>query len=309
MQENDEEDRVEQLAVISLSVPDDNYGCKLDDSDKLQRFNDYIPDDMSLCFLYALKYKDLNTAKIKSFNTIINDISKTLKLTNKDSERPQHSLLIKYANYHWRQLEDSQIDGALAVIKQGDLKTTGLPIDKLIHYNREDIKSNPVSLTWSELFNASYQVSEKAQEKSNTIAYPSFSKNVIKEVQEALKLTRNDAISTITILKTDASQPNVQRLLSWALSLLGDHSIRLNTVSKYIGCIGRDWLMLTIDEDVDQWESEDFEEIYEQIIQSKVKDGRKPSVFSKSSEFDDGALSSSNNDNNAIGQKLSHLNR
>ena len=29
MQENYEEDRVEQLAVISLSVPDDNYGCKL----------------------------------------------------------------------------------------------------------------------------------------------------------------------------------------------------------------------------------------------------------------------------------------
>ena len=309
MPATDEKSRAESLAVIPLRVCDDNYGCAADESDSLKRFVDYVPDDMSLCFLYALKDKELNTAKIKPFNTIISDISKTLKLINKDIDRPQHSLLIKYANYHWRQLEDSQIDGALAAIKQGDLKTTGLPNDKLIHYNREDIKSNPVPLTWSELFNASYQVSEKAQEKSNTIAYPSFSKNVIKEVQEALKLTKNDAISTIIILKTDASQPNVQRLLSWALSLLGDHSIRLNTVSKYIGCIGRDWLMLTIDEDVAQWESEDFEEIYEQIIQSKVKDGRRVSVLSKSSEFDDGALSSSNNDNNVISQKLSHLNR
>ena len=305
----DEKSRVGYLAIIPLRVCDDNYGCAADESESLLRFVDYVPDDMSLCFLYALKDKELNTAKIKPFNTVINDISKTLKLINKDIDRPQHSLLIKYANYHWQQLEDSQIDGALAAIKQGDLKTTGLPTDKLIHYNREDIKSNPVPLTWSELFNASYQVSEKAQEKSNTIAYPSFSKNVIKEVQEALKLTKNDAISTITILKTDASQPNVQRLLSWALSLLGDHSIRLNTVSKYIGCIGRDWLMLTIDEDVAQWESEDFEEIYEQIIQSKVKDGRRVSVLSKSSEFDDGVLSSSNNDNNVISQKLSHLNR
>jgi integrase len=290
-------------------VRDDNYGVTLDDSESLHRFVDYVPDDMSLCFLYALKDKELNTAKIKPFNTVINDISKTLKLINKDIDRPQHSLLIKYANYHWQQLEDSQIDGALAAIKQGDLKTTGLPTDKLIHYNREDIKSNPVPLTWSELFNASYQVSEKAQEKSNTIAYPSFSKNVIKEVQEALKLTKNDAISTITILKTDASQPNAQRLLSWTLSLLGDTSIRLNTISKYVGCIGRDWLMLTMDEDVDQWEGSDFEEVYEQIIQSKIKDGRKLSVLCKSSEFEDDTSSVIDNDKNVTGQPLSHLNR
>lgn len=309
MPATDEESRAESLAVISLRVCDDNYGYAADESESLLRFVDYVPDDMSLCFLYALKDKELNTAKIKPFNTIINDISKTLKLTNKDIDRPQHSLLIKYANYHWRQLEDSQIDGALAVIKQGDLKTTGLPNDKLIHYNREDIKSNSVPLTWSELFNASYQVSEKAPEKSNTIAYPSFSKNVIKEVQEALKLTRNDAISTITILKTDASQPNVQRLLSWALSLLGDHSIRLNTISKYCGCIGRDWLMLTMDEDVNQWECSDFEEVYEQIIQSKIKDGRKLSVLCKSSEFEDDTSSVIDNDKNVNGQPLSHLNR
>lgn len=308
MPATDEKSRVEHLAVISLEVHDANYGCAIDEDNDLHRFVDYIPDDMSLCFLYALKNKELNTAKIKPFNTIINDISKTLKLTNKDINRPQHSLLIKYANYHWRQLEDNQIDGALAVIKQGNLKTTGLPTDKLIHYNREDIKSNPVPLTWSELFNASYQTAGKSQDKRNATAYPSFSKNVIKELQDALKLIRNAAISTITTLKTDASQSNAQRLLSWTLSLLGDTSIRLNTISKYVGCIGRDWLMLTMDEDVDQWEGSDFEDVYEQIIQSKVKNGRRVSVLSKSSEFDD-TSSGIDNDNNATGQQLSHLDR
>ncbi len=308
MPATDEKSRAEYLAVISLKVCDDNYGCVADESKSLHRFVDYVPDDMSLCFLYALKDKELNTTKIKSFNTIINDISKTLKLTNKDIDRPQHSLLIKYANYHWRQIEGSLIDGALTVVKQGDLKTTGLPTEKLIHYNRELINPSPEPLEWSELFDASYQLSEKAQEKSNTIAYPSFSKNVIKEVQEALRLTRNDAISTITILKTDASQPNAQRLLSWVLALLADTSIRLNTISKYVGCIGRDWLMLTMDEDIDQWEGNDFEEVYEQIIQSKVKDGRKLSVLCKSSEFDD-TSSGIDNDKNVTGQALSHLDR
>ena len=308
MAENNEKSCVEQLAVIPLRVRDDNYGTTLDDSESLHRFVDYVPDDMGLCFLYALKDKELNTAKIKPFNTIINDISKTLKLTNKDSERPQHSLLIKYANYHWRQLESSLIDGALAVVKQGDIKTTGLSTDKLIHYNRELINPSPEPLRWSELFDASYQSSIKSNSQSSTISYPSLSKNLIKELQDALKLTRSAAISTITTLKTDASQPNAQRLLSWALSLLNDHSIRLNTISKYVGCIGRDWLMLTVDEDVDQWEGSDFEEVYEQIIQSKVKDGRRVSVLSKSSEFDDDISSGIDNDNNA-GQPLSYLDR
>ena len=308
MPATDEKSRVECLAIIPLRVRDDNYGTTLDDSESLHRFVDYVPDDMSLCFLYALKDKELNTAKIKSFNTIINDISKTLKLTNKDIDRPQHSLLIKCANYHWRQLEGSLIDGALAVVKQGDIKTTGLFTDKLIHYNRELINPSPEPLEWSELFDASYQSLIKPDSQSSTINYPSFSKNLIKELQDALKLTRSAAISTITILKTDASQPNAQRLLSWALSLLDDTSVRLNTISKYVGCIGRDWLMLTMDEDIDQWEGNDFEEVYEQIIQSKVKDGRKLSVLCKSTEFDD-TSSGIDNDNNATGQQLSHLDR
>lgn len=309
MPATDEKSRVEHLAIIPLRVRDANYGCAADEGDDLHRFVDYVPDDMGLCFLYALKDKELNTANIKPFNTIINDISKTLKLTNKDIDRPQHSLLIKYANYHWRQLEGSLIDSALAVVKQGDIKTTGLSTDKLIHYNRELINQNPEPLGWSELFDASYQTVGTSQYKRDATAYPSFSTNLIKELQDALKLTRNASISTITILKTDASQPNAQRLLSWVLSLLDDNSIRLNTISKYNGCIGRDWLMLTMDEDIDQWEGNDFEEVYEQIIQSKVKDGRRVSVLSKSSEFDDVISSGIDNDNNNAGQPRSYLDR
>ncbi|WP_350557539.1 site-specific integrase [Psychrobacter sp. CAL346-MNA-CIBAN-0220] len=309
MPATDEESRAESLAVIPLRVCDDNYGCAADESESLLRFVDYVPDDMSLCFLYALKDKELNTAKIKPFNTVINDISKTLKLTNKDIDRPQHSLLIKYANYHWRQLEGSLIDGALTVVKQGDIKTTGLPTEKLIYYNQETINPNPEPLEWSELFDISYQTAGKSQDKRNATAYPSFSKNLIKELQDALKLTRVGAISTITTLKTDASQSNAQRLLSWTLSLLGDNSIRLNTISKYVGCIGRDWLMLTMDEDIEQWEGSDFEEVYEQIIQSKIKDGRKLSVLCKSSEFEDDMSSVIDNDKNVTGQPLFHLDR
>ena len=80
------------------------------------------------------------------------------------------------------------------------------------------------------------------------------------------------------------------RLLGWVKGLLSDSNNRLDTISKYVGCIGRDWLMLTMDEDLDEWSNEEFEAVYEEIIQSKIKDGRKQSILYKDSGFGEDSL-------------------
>ena len=281
----------ESLALILLSIDDDNYGCSHtqghtsgDISDtSLQRYVEYIPDDMTLCFLYALKDKKLKKEGVKSFETIINEICKKLKLQNKDKSKPHLSQLIKYADYHWRQMKGGDIDTALAIVRQGRIKTTGLTTNKLINYNQEVFKSNPQPLTWSELFVASYSGSDK--KGSNSREYPSFSKNLIKEVQDALKGSKASAIIQVELLQQELTQPNAMRLLGWVKSLLNDSNNRLDTISKYLGCIGRDWLMLTMDEELDEWSDEDFEAVYEEIIQSKIKDGRKQSILHKDSGF------------------------
>ncbi|WP_379544519.1 tyrosine-type recombinase/integrase [Psychrobacter sp. R86515] len=279
------------LALILLSIDDDNYGCshtqghilKNVSTTSLQRYVEYIPDDMTLCFLYALKDKKLNREGVKSFETIISDICKRLKLQNKDKSKPHLSQLIKYAEYHWRQMKGADIDSALSIVRQGKIKTTGLTTNKLINYNQEVIKSNPQPLTWSELFVASFSGSDK--KSTNSREYPSFSKNLIKEVQDALKGSKASAIVQLELLQQEFTQPNAMRLLGWVKSLLSDSSNRLDTISKYVGCIGRDWLMLTMDENLDEGSNEDFEAVYEEIIQSKIKDGRKRSILHKDSGF------------------------
>lgn len=286
----------ESLALILLSIDDDNYGCSHtqghtsgDISDtSLQRYVEYIPDDMTLCFLYALKDKKLKKEGVKSFETIINEICKKLKLQNKDKSKPHLSQLIKYADYHWRQMKGGDIDTALAIVRQGRIKTTGLTTNKLINYNQELIKSKPQPLTWSELFVASYSGSDK--KSTNSRDYPSFSKNLIKEVQEALKGSKASAIIQVELLQQELTQPNAIRLLGWVKSLLNDSNNRLDTISKYLGCIGRDWLMLTMDENLDEWSDEDFEAVYEEIIQSKIKDGRKQSILHKDLVFNEDNL-------------------
>ena len=286
----------ESLALILLSINDDNYGCSHTQgytsedvsATSLQRYVEYIPDDMTLCFLYALKDKKLNKEGVKSFETIISDICKKLKLKNKDKNKPHLSQLIKYADYHWRQMKGANIDSALAIVRQSRIKTTGLTTNKLINYNQEVFKSKPQPLTWSELFIASYSESDK--KSTNSREYPSFSKNLIKEVQYSLKGSRASAIMQVDLLQQEFTQPNAMRLLGWVKGLLNDSSNRLDTISKYVGCIGRDWLMLTMDENLDEWSNEDFEALYEEIIQSKIKDGRKQSILNKDSGFGEDSL-------------------
>lgn len=284
---------VESVPIILLVIDDNSYGCwessSRNSSDtpdsELKRYVEYVPDDVTLCFLYALKDRVFKKGDIKSFDTIISDISRKLSLQNKDKTKPHLSHLIKYANYHWRQLEGADIDNALATIKQGKIKTTSLPINKLLSYNKEEINSNVKQLQWNELFELDYSKPINASRES--ISYPAFSKNMIRAIQEELKDTRVNAIDGIEQLQNEFLQPNAQRILGWVRQLLDDKSLNQESISKYLGCIGRDWLMLTINEDIDKWDGEDFEVIYEQVIQSKNKDGRKKSVINKDSNFDD----------------------
>lgn len=290
--QNETDINTEFLAVIPLTINDDNYGCKLPGTaalsgtsdNSLQRYFNYIPDDMTLCFLYALKGRSFKQESTKSFNSIITNLSKKLKLLQKDVDKPHLSQLVKYANYHWRQSEGAPVSNVLSIVMQGSIQTTALRTDSFLHYNKEQINSNPEPLNWSDLSDTRY-LADNNDRSAESKVYPEFSKNLIKAIQDSLKGTRFAAVNEIEILLREFCQPNAERILGWVLELLNDQSLRLNTIAKYVGCIGRDWLMLTMNEELEQWDAEDFEVVYEQVIQSKIKDGRKHSILKKESEF------------------------
>ena len=267
------------LLVIPLEILDDKYGCRIDgNDDALTRYVSYVPDDLSLMFLYALGDTDINKRKIQQFETIIKGLNNTFELTCRDPKKIHLSHLIKYANFHWRQRPGSAIDGAGSLVMQGQLKSTSLPTEQLLNYNQEVIQSTQPAITWQKLFVQSTSSNDTSRPSKS---YPAFSKNIIQLIQEGLKGTRASAKDTINNVKNDFPQPNAIRLLGWVLSLLEGNQTNLNSVSKYVGCIGREWLMLTMDEDLEGWGTNDYEEIYEQIILSKVKDARKKDILQK----------------------------
>ena len=267
------------LLVIPLEILDDKYGCRIDgNDDALTRYVSYVPDDLSLMFLYALGDTGINKREIQQFETIIKGLNNTFELTCRDPKKIHLSHLIKYANFHWRQWPGSAIDGAGSLVMQGQLKSTSLPTEQLLNYNQEVIQSTQPAITWQKLFVQSTSSNDTSRPSKS---YPAFSKNIIQLIQEGLKGTRASAKDTINNVKNDFPQPNAIRLLGWVLSLLEGNQTNLNSVSKYVGCIGREWLMLTMDEDLEGWGTNDYEEIYEQIILSKVKDARKKDILQK----------------------------
>ena len=290
------------LLVIPLEVRDNKYGCRVDGIDEaLTRYVSYVPDDLSLMFLYALGDTDINKRKIQQFETIIKGLNNTFEITCRDPEKIHLSHLIKYANFHWRQWPGSAIDSAGSLVMQGQLKSTSLPTKQLLSYNQEIIQSTQPAITWQKLFIQSTSSNDTSKPSKS---YPAFSKNIIQLIQEALKGTKSSAKDTINNIKDEFPQPNAIRLLGWVLFLLEGNQANLNSVSKYVGCIGREWLMLTMDEELEEWGTNDYEEIYEQIILSKVKDARKKDVLQKDPiddrddiELDDDDIKNSGGDN------------
>ena len=267
------------LLVIPLEIRDDKYGCRIDgNDDALTRYVSYVPDDLSLMFLHALEGTDLNKRKISQFETIVKELNNKFGLTCRDPQKIHLSHLIRYANFHWRQWPGSAIGGADSLVMQGQLKSTSLPTKQLLSYNQEIIQSTQPATNWQKLFIKSTSSNDTSKPSKS---YPAFSKNIIQLIQEGLKGSRSFAKNTINNIKNDFSQPNAIRLLGWVLFLLEGNKTNLNSVSKYVGCIGREWLMLTMDEELEEWGTNDYEEIYEQIIVSKVKDARRKDVLQK----------------------------
>ena len=300
------------LLVIPLEVRDGKYGCRVDGIDDAStRYVSYVPDDLSLMFLYALGDTDINKRKIQQFETIIKGLNNTFEITCRDPEKIHLSHLIKYANFHWRQWPGSAIDSAGSLVMQGQLKSTSLPTKQLLSYNQEIIQSTQPAITWQKLFIQSTSSNDTSKPSKS---YPAFSKNIIQLIQEALKGTKSSAKDTINNIKDEFPQPNAIRLLGWVLFLLEGNQANLNSVSKYVGCIGREWLMLTMDEELEEWGTNDYEEIYEQIILSKVKDARKKDILQKDPiddrddiELDDDDIKNSGGDN--LEEPISDLER
>ena len=195
-------------------------------------------------------------------------------------------MMLDNASYYWEVLDDVSIDQTLVGVLQGVEKTTGL--------RTQDFDT---------LFFGQFEPSEQAYDLANLVQPPTTSKKTISDTALAshAKIRHSDLIAEIRQIfrkKYDRKRVGVERLtqqhklalhiedlthllttfdhiseqilIEWIISLLsGKKPILTASAEKYLSAIGYDWLYYTLGEDVLNWDVEDFETVYEQILDFK----------------------------------------
>ena len=282
---------INQRAFISARFEQKYYGNERSkDGKTLFNTKQIIIDLVSQCWLMRY-HQQANTQEIKQTLYQLTDkklkdyLANTLKpvLGPFDIKVPTFATLLYYANYHWELLDNVDIDQASVTVLRGRQNTSGLSTSKFAQLLNQNYK--PVNINYDLKDIIELNISEP----SNT--------HVNDNGQEKIKVRKSDLISKLTKdFKFDAElkkkRPSykpptlIQRvekrcnqykdlsetvLLNWILSLLNQKKPPSNeSILKYIKAIGYEWLYFTMGQPIDMWEEEDFEILYEDIIEYKA---------------------------------------
>ncbi|HSP86324.1 MAG TPA: hypothetical protein VLN09_11425, partial [Psychrobacter sp.] len=284
---------IHQRVFVSPRFAQKRYGNeRVEDSDKLYNTKQIILDLVSQCWLIHYHQqsdqKDIKHAlaqlsqeKIEHYLTnTLAIVTEPLKLNTLTLSR-----LLYYASYHWEMLDNVDIDQASVAVLRGNQNTAGLPshgFNQLLNQNYKnkvqdyDLK-NILKLSISAMApseTAPISSSYKKAEVRKADLIIQLNKD-FKQTEELKKKKLNYTPPTLIerIKKrchqyTDLSEAI---LLEWVLSLLSKNKPPSNTsILQYIKTIGYEWLYFTMAQPLDIWSEEDFEALYEDILEYKA---------------------------------------
>jgi len=286
---------IKERIVVSPRFVQKRFGNEREEeSDKLYNTKQIIVDMVSQCWLMryhknssqaAIKpiIAKLSEDKIKQYLTVaLSDVIKPLGIKPLPFSR-----FLYYASYYWEDLDGADIDHASVGVLRGMHNTVGL--------STQD---------FDQFLNRKYQYKEKPYDLEHILTL-SISKNSINQKEtlssssKKIEIRKSDLIMNLTKdFKINEKQKKkkldqttytlierVQKrygqyddlsekiLLDWVLSLLNrkeSKSLSNESILKYIRTIGYEWLYFTTAQPLDIWSEEEFEELYEDILEYKA---------------------------------------
>ncbi|MGP5556186.1 tyrosine-type recombinase/integrase [Psychrobacter celer] len=284
---------IKERVVVSPRFVQKRFGNEREEgSDKLYNTQQIVVDVVSQCWLMRYHKNSslteiertlakLSAAKIKQYVTLaLSDVIKPLGIKPLPFSR-----FLYYASYHWEVLDGADIDHASVGVMRGTHNTAGLSTQDFERF-----------------LNQKYQYKEEPYDLERILAL-SISKNSIMQKEtpssstKKIEVRKSDLIVNLTKdfkidekqkkQKTNKKPPTlIERvrkrykqyddlsekiLLDWVLSLLSREGPPNNvTILKYIRAIGYEWLYFTTAQPLDIWSEEEFEELYEDILEYKA---------------------------------------
>lgn len=289
--EKDYKPFINQRTFISARFEQKYYGNERSKNGKtLFNTKQIIIDLVSQCWLMRY-HQQANTQEIKQALRQLTDkklkdhLANTLKpvLEPLDIKLPTLATLLYYASYHWELLDNVDIDQASVTVLRGRQNTSGLSTSNFDQFLNQNYK--PVSIDYDLKDIIELNISES----SNTHVNDNDQKKVkVRKSDLISKLTKDFKLDEELKKKRPSYKPptliqRVERrcnqykdlsetvLLNWILSLLNQKKPPSNeSILKYIKAIGYEWLYFTMGQPIDMWEEEDFEILYEDIIEYKA---------------------------------------
>ena len=282
---------IHQRILISPRFEQKRYGNeRLENSDKLFNTKQIILDLVSQCWLirYHQCHKaddrptisDLSQEKIKLY------ITNTLSIVTEPLQLNTPTLfnLLSYASYHWEMLDGVDIDQASVAVLRGDQNTVGLRTQDFNQLLNQKYKNKAVDYDLNDILKLSINATttSKTALTSNNYKKAEVRKSdLITQITRDFKLTeelKNKKLDYVPptfiqrVMKRRLQYSDLSEviLLDWVLDMLNQRgSSSDETILKYARTIGYEWLYFTMGQPLDIWSEEDFETLYEDILEHK----------------------------------------
>lgn len=286
---------INQRILVAPRFEQKHYGNERDtNSNKLYNTQQIIVDMVSQCWL--IRYHRQNSEK-NSNEMFSQPLQKSaekylmnaLAMVAEPLGLPMLTFtqLLSYASYHWEMLDDADIDQASVAVLCGRQNTAGLTKNSFEQFLNPIYKNTASTYDLDEILKLAINPSDKPK------------KIVVSQGQHIKKVRRSDLITDMTkdfkiverlkkkrlrykpptlierIKKRcqEYTSVNEQVFLDWVLMLLQDQSSKApkeSSILQYVKSIGYEWLYFTMDEPINHWDEEDFEMLYEDILEYKA---------------------------------------
>lgn len=287
---------IKERIVISPRFVQKRFGNEREEeSDKLYNTKQIVVDMVSQCWLLRYHAKSsqvefkpiiakLSEDKIKQYLAVaLSDVIKPLGIKPLPFSR-----FLYYASYYWEELEDADIDHASVGVLRGMHNTAGLSTQDFGRFlnQKYQYKGEPYDLEHI----LTLSISKNSVNQNETSSSSSTKKIEVRKSDLIMNLTKDFKIdkkqkkkklSQTTYTLIERVQKRYEQyddlsekiLLDWVLSLLNrkeSKSLSNESILKYIRTIGYEWLYFTTAQPLDIWSEEEFEELYEEILEYKA---------------------------------------
>ncbi|MEZ7518876.1 tyrosine-type recombinase/integrase [Psychrobacter sp. NPDC078370] len=266
-----------------------------EESDQLYNTKQIVVDVVSQCWLMRYHKKSsqaeikpiiakLSEDKIKQYLTVaLSDVINPLGIKPLPFSR-----FLYYASYYWEELKGTNIDHASVGVLRGMHNTAGLSTQDFGRFlnQKYQYKEEPYDLEHI----LTLSISKNSVNQNETSSSSSTKKIEVRKSDLIMNLTKDFKMdkkqkkkklgqTTYTLIERvqkrygqydDLSE---KILLDWVLSLLNrkeSKSLSNESILKYIRTIGYEWLYFTTAQPLDIWSEEEFEELYEDILEYKA---------------------------------------